>query len=187
MVRRVMNMKPLLYLLLVMSLLIIPASATITVTPSTITSTSITWTWNPTGVDNISIDGVFVCNVNPSTQTFTLSDLGPNEPHTIQVITDTDYGTNTATTKGDTNADLISTWWYLVLIMVLCAVGMGIRKMGIFLIVASAVSVYALVTFIAGNPITGTDPTIEIPFLIYVVFFIIPLWLCFGVKGGVFK
>jgi hypothetical protein len=70
--------------------------------------------------------------------------------------------------------------------MILCVVGMG-RKLGIFLLVASAVSLYALYTFINGNPITGKDPTIEIPFLIYVVFSIIPVYLALYVKGGIFK
>lgn len=178
-------MRKLFLILAILGLLIIPASATITITPSDVTSSSIMWTWSPITVQNLSIDGVFVCNINPASTSFTLSDLGPNEPHTIEIITAGDSGANTTTTYGNT-ATLAVTWWYLVLILVLCVVGM-MKKLGIFLLVASTVSLYALYLFINGNPITGTDPTIEIPFLIYVVFFVIPLWLCFGVKKGVFK
>jgi hypothetical protein len=184
---RVLNMKQkLILLLIILGLFTIPASASITITPFNITQSSIMWTWSPVTIQNLSIDGVFVCNINPTSTSFTLSDLGPNEPHTITIITAGDSGTNTATTLGDTNYDLITTWWYLVLIAFLCLIGIRPR-LGIFLIVASAVSLYALYVFINGNPINGSDPTKEIPFLIYVIFFIIPLWLVWGVKGGVFK
>jgi hypothetical protein len=181
-------MKPniILLILILVLLFAVPADATITITPADITSTSIQWTWGATTVQNLSIDGVFVCNINPAATSFTLSDLGPNEPHTIEIITAGDSGSNTATTLGDTNYNLISTWWYLVLILILCVVGM-MKKLGIFLLVASAVSLYALYTFINGVPIIGSDPTVEIPFLIYVIFFIVPLWLVWGVKKGVFK
>jgi hypothetical protein len=176
------------YIFILISLILIigSASAAITITPYNVTQSSIMWTWSPVTIQNLSIDGVFVCNINPTTTSFTLSDLGPNEPHTITIITAGDSGTNTATTAGDTNYDLITTWWYLVLILILCVVGMRPR-LGIFLIIASAVSLYALWIFINGNPINGSDPTIQIPFLIYVIFFIVPLWLVWGVKKGVFR
>jgi hypothetical protein len=189
----VVNMKHIFLILALLGLCIIPASAVLTVTPVDVTSSSIMWQWDPTTVQNLSIDGLFVCGINPVSTTFILSDLGPNEPHTIEIITTTDSGVNTTTTLGDVNVEqstgvlsLIATWWYLILIAILCLVGMK-RKLGIFLIVASAVSIYALIVFINGNPITGTDPLIELPFIIYLIFFVVPLWLCFGVKGGVFK
>jgi hypothetical protein len=180
-----MNLK-FIFILISLILLIGSASAVITITPYNVTQSSIMWTWSPVTIQNLSIDGVFVCNINPTATSFTLSDLGPNEPHTITIITAGDSGTNTTTTAGDTNYNLITTWWYLVLIAFLCLIGIRPR-LGIFLIIASAVSLYALVIFINGNPINGSDPTKEIPFLIYVVFFIVPLWLVWGVKGGVFK
>jgi hypothetical protein len=183
-----------LILAIIAGLLIVPAAATITITPTDVTTSSIMWSWSPTTVQNLSIDGIFVCNFNPTATDFVLSGLGPNEPHTITIITAGDSGSNTTTTLGNTNTEqstdlltLLTTWWYLILILVLCVAGM-MRKLGIFLIVASAVSLYALYVFIIENPtITGTDVLIQIPFLIYVAFFIIPLWLVWGVKGGVFK
>jgi hypothetical protein len=179
--------------LLVLMLATAPVSATIDITPTNVTSSSIMWGWSPVTIQNLSIDGVFVCNVNPASTSFTLSDLGPNEPHTINIITAGNSGENTTYTLGDTNVNqstdfltLLTTWWYLVLILILCVVGM-MRRLGIFLIVASCVSLYALYEFITLNPNPGTSPLVQIPFLIYVVFFIIPIWLCFGVKKGVFK
>ena len=181
-----MKNKILILTLLAAIFLIATASATITITPTNVTSSSIMWQWSPITIQNLSIDGVFVCNVNPAATSFILSDLGPNEPHTIDIITAGDSGENTTSTSGDVNSDFLSTWGYLILILILCVVGM-MRKLGIFLIVASAVSFYGLIVFINGNPITGTDPASQILFIIYLIFFIVPIWLCFGVKKGVFR
>lgn len=186
--------KKILFLMAVLLLLIaIPASATIEITPSSVTTSSIMWTWDPITVQNLSIDGVFVCNFNPAGTDFVLSGLGPNEPHTITIITAGDSGSNTTTTLPNTNTEqstgfltLLTTWWYLGLIVILCVVGM-MKKLGIFLVVASGVSLYALYDFIQTAVPADGNPYTQIPFLIYVVFFIIPLFLVFFVKGGVFK
>lgn len=186
-------MKRLLLLFLILGLLAVPAMATIDITPINVTSSSIQWGWSSVTIQNLSIDGVFVCNFNPAATDFILSDLGPNEPHTITIITAGDSGTNTTYTSGNANQDestdlysLINTWWYLVLIAGLCWLGMG-RKLGIFLLVASAVSVYAMYNFVTTVAESSTDPYFQIPFIIYAAFFIIPMWLVWGVKGGVFK
>lgn len=178
--------------MLILGLFIFPVSATIDITPTNVTSSSILWEWSPVTIQNLSIDGIFVCNFNPAATSFVLSDLGPGEPHTITIITAGDSGANTTYTLADTNAQqstdlmgMLNTWRYLILIVILCVVGM-IRRLGIFLPVASIVSLYALYEFITINVIAEGNPLIEIPFLIYVVFFIIPLWLVV-LKGGVFR
>jgi hypothetical protein len=179
-------------IMLILGVFILPVSATIDITPTNVTSSSILWEWSPVTIQNLSIDGIFVCNFNPAATSFVLSDLGPGEPHTITIITAADSGSNTTYTLLDTNVEqstdlmgFINAWGYLILIIILCVVGM-IRRLGIFLPVASAVSLYALYEFITVNVISEGNPLIEIPFIIYVIFFIIPLWLIV-VKGGAFK
>lgn len=186
-------MKPNLFLLTVLTIIaLIPmAGATITITPNGIGTDYIEWGWSPATVTNISIDGLFVCGFDPAASAFTLSSLDPNSTHTIIVYTAGDSGSNTTTTKpadqGNNLLQHLNTWWYLILIALLCVIGMGVRKLGIFLIVASMVSVYACYAFVTSNDIGNSSPYIQLPFLIYVAFFIIPLWLVWGVKGGVFK
>jgi hypothetical protein len=187
--------KEFLILIALIILTIVPVQAAIVIDGSNVTSSSIMWQW-PSGLTlvNVSIDGMYVCNFNPTSDNFVLSGLGANEPHTITLITATDTGSNTTSTLTNANTEqstdfmtLLNDWWYLILIVVLCLVGMK-RGLGIFLIVASGVSLYALVAFLAENPMTGSsNPLIEIPFLIYVTFFIIPLFLCYMVKGGITK
>lgn len=189
-------MKKLIMILSIIALLLlaIPVSAIINVDATTVTSTSILWTW-PAGTDvtNISIDGVYVCGFNPTGTNFVLSGLGPSETHTITVLRVGDSGSNITQTLADANTaqstDLMSflnSWGYLILIIICCVVGM-MRKLGIFLIVASIVSLYALVSFITTNTIGDSSVFVQLPFLIYVVFFIFPLFLCLVVKGGVTK
>jgi hypothetical protein len=171
-----------------------PVQAAITITPVSVTSSSIMWEWaGGLTLTNMSIDGLFVCGYNPVSTSFVLSDLKPNEPHTITILTAGDSGSNTTYTTADTNIEqstgvlsLLNAWWYLIVICLLCLIGM-MRKLGIFLIVASAVSLFALYDFITMNVITGSSPLVELPFMIYVLFFIFPLFLVFMVKGGVTK
>ena len=183
-----------LFCLFLLALLTPRTSAEIIITPTSVTTTSIQWEWTgPIIIQNLSIDGILVNDFNPFTESFTISDLNPDEPHTIMIITESDNGSNTSTTLPDNaiekTQDLVSlvlTWWYLILIAVLCVIGM-MRKLGAFLLIASMVSLYALIVFLQENTITGTDPLIQLPVYIYVAFFLTPLWLVWGVKGGVFK
>lgn len=151
------------------------------------------WSWPPTVILNISVDGVFVERFNPVENSFTLSNLKPGEVHTITLLSLLDSGNNVTYTLADPNEEsishllfLLSNWGYLILILLLCVIGM-MRRLGIFLIIASAVSCVALAEFITNNVIDKGQTFIEVQFLIYVSFFIIPLWLCFGVKKGVFS
>jgi len=187
--------KRLFLLFIIVLMTAMPAtSALITVTPISITSTSIMWQWaGGVTLTNVSIDGMYVCGFNPSATSFVLSDLKPNEPHTITIVTAGDTGSNTTSTIPDANIEestgfltLLNSWWYLIIICLLCVIGM-MRKLGIFLVIASAVSLFALYDFITNNTITGTTPLTELPLIIYVVFFIFPLFLVSYVKGGVTK
>jgi hypothetical protein len=187
-------LKKIILALIIVLTILSPVQAAITITPVSVTSSSIMWEWaGELTLTNVSIDGMFVCGYNPVSTSFVLSDLQPNEPHTITILTAGDSGSNTTTTLADTNIvqstgilTLLNEWWYLIIIAIFCVIGM-MRKLGIFLVVASMVSLYALYDFITANVITGSSPLIELPFLIYVVFFIFPLFLVFMVKGGVTK
>ena len=174
--------------------LIYPVSAAIAITPSDVTTSSITWTWAPTTITNASVDGVFVCGFDPVATSFTLSGLGPGELHTLNLISSGDSGSNSTKTLEDAGKEstdsisgLLNSWVILFIVIIFCcAIGM-MRRLGIFLIAASAVSLYGLYNFITVNVMTQGQPMIEIPFLIFIVFIIIPLWLVWGVKRGVFK
>jgi hypothetical protein len=167
-----------------------PVSAEINITPSDITTTSIMWTWEPITIQNISIDGKLIDNFNPSATSFILSDLKPGEPHTIDIVTSTDTGTNITKTliNPPSNQEdfyqILKTWVYLLFVLAFCIAGMQ-RRLGVFLIVASVISLYALYIFITSN-IPGTDPLIEIPFYVYIFFFLFPHYMAFR-KGGYTK
>ena len=184
-------LKSLAFLLLVI-LVISPCSATIPITASPISQTAITWTWGSgLTLNGVFVDGVNISNYNPAASQFTLSNLKPNETHTILITTASDSGTDSATTlqeAGSTQWTLIlswlNTWAYLILIAILCVIGMR-PKLGVFLIVASVVSLFALIMFIQSN-VPGTDLFVEIPFLIYGAFFLFPHFLAYG-KGGYLK
>lgn len=189
-----MKLIPFFVFLVMAFLLIAPASATIMITPSDVTTTSITWSWSPTTITNASIDGVFICGFDPVSTTFTLSGLGPGELHTLNLVSSGDSGSNSTKTledPGKTNNDAISSllnsWVILfIIIIVCCAVGM-MPRLGILLIAAAFVSLYGLYNFITNNVISQGEPLIEIPLIIFIAFTIIPLWLVWGVKRGVFK
>lgn len=187
-------MKRFLLTLFTLMLLISAASATINITAGPISQTAITWTW-PVSVTATGIvsDGINVTDFNGASHSYVQSDLKPNETHSIYIVSATDSGSANATTLQDTGntattdfIPMLSTWGYLILIAVLCVIGM-MRKLGIFCVVASAVSIYAMYAFISANTINTSNPYLEIPFLIYLTFFIVPLWLVLGVKGGIFK
>lgn len=174
-------------LLAFIALAITPASATITITPVNVTSSSIMWSWSPVTVQNLSIDGVFVCNINPASTNFILSGLGPNEPHTINIITAGDSGSNTTTTAGDTNTNqstglltFLNTWGYLILIIVMFIAGSKVHW--IFYWFGSIVSLYALALFIQQYPSITTDIW-HVEFYIYlctflmgIVFWVLRIW-----------
>jgi hypothetical protein len=182
------------FLLIFAVALIAPASGTIAITPGDITTSSISWTWAPTTITNASVDGVIICGFDPVATSFTLSGLGPGELHTLKLLSAGDSGSNSTKTLEDAGKEsndaisgLLNSWVLLfIVIVVCCAIGM-MRRLGIFLIAASAVSLYGLYNFITVNVMAQGQPLIEIPFLIFIVFIIIPLWLVWGVKRGVFK
>jgi hypothetical protein len=141
------------------------------------------WTWDPITIQNLSIDGVFVENVNPTSTRFTVSDLRPNEPHTIEIITALDRGMNTTTTAADTNIDQstdlltsINTVIYLFIIILFFFTGIKIHW--VFYWFGSSVSLYALYAFIQKNPVITTD-IMHINFFMYIGLFLmgIVLWL----------
>lgn len=194
-------MKRLFLSLILVTLLILPVHAfTIFADPGT---DYIRWTWtdDDTAIYKLSLDGGTQVYYNltfpaPAAGQFIQSDLNPGSFHSIDIIDDigdSSHSFNSSYTLVS-NQDaqwtgfltLLNTWWYLILIAVLCAIGM-LRKLGIFLIVASVVSLYALYVFIHANTIQQNNVLTELPFLIYIVFVVFPLFLCFIVKGGVTK
>lgn len=103
----------------------------------------IQWNWSETPISNISIDGVYVCDLDYNAHQLTLSDLGDNQLHTIIVYkNDTVNGTSSARTTTSGNYDVgafIKTYLFFI---VAC----------IFLILAVAYEGYfAFVSFIFGG------------------------------------
>lgn len=171
-------------------LMAIPVSAAIDVTVQSRTMTTIIWTWPPgTPITNESVDGIMVYTFDPNLNLFDLSDLPPNENHTFCIYTAADSGCNTASTLPDTTiyqqlTALLVQWWYLALITVFVILGMQ-RKMGVFLLVASVVSLYALAMHVIAVPVQDTN-IMNLPFYLYLFFFIFPYVLIYF-KGGWFK
>lgn len=91
------TMKKLFFLIcLVLLFCIYPISASLTVNTVNIGTTYIEWNWSAT-ITDISIDGLTVCKPDLTSKSFVLSDLLPNETHTIKIFSLDDNGT--ATTK----------------------------------------------------------------------------------------
>jgi hypothetical protein len=171
-------------------LMVIPVSATVNITTQQIGMTNIVWTW-PLGtqITNESVDGIMVYTFDPNLNSFDLSSLPPNESHIFCIYTPDDSGCNTASTLPDTTiyqqiTALLVKWWYLALITVFIILGMQ-RKMGVFLIVASIISLYALTMDLMISPVQTTDIA-HLPFFLYLFFFIFPYVLIYF-KGGWLK
>jgi hypothetical protein len=156
------------------------------------------WTDDDTAIWKIVLDGGVTTITNQTyptdSQEYIYSGLDPLTAHSIAIfddVGDTVASYNSTTTLPSTAGqegfnNFLITWGYLILIAILCVVGM-MRKLGIFLIVAAAVSLYAIYALIQANTISSSNPYTEIPFLIYLVFFVVPIYLALVVKGGVFK
>lgn len=178
------------FVIIAVLLMVIPVSAAISVTVERVSMTSIVWTWPPgTAIVNESVDGILVYNFDPNLNLFDLSELPANESHTLCIYTAADSGCSTASTLPDTTiyqqlTALLVQWWYLALITVFIILGMQ-RKMGVFLIVASVISLYALTMYLIAEPVQTTDIT-HLPFFLYIFFFIFPYILIYF-KGGWLK
>ena len=81
-------------LIVLLCLLINPASAAINITVSDIGYNFIHWTWTPGVNTTVSIDGVNIPDIDQNTGAYILSGIGPGELHQINVYSDTDTGMN---------------------------------------------------------------------------------------------
>jgi len=182
--------KKILFVLLAVGLFCLPASALITITPISVTSTDIQWSWAAgLNVTSLSVDGYLVYQFDHTSNTFVLSQLNPNETHTILINTPTDTGTNTTktlpiTANQEAFYGYLNTWIYLLFIAAFMAIG-TMRRLGIFHGIASLTSLYALVQFLQTNA-PGSDLLSELPLIIYVLFIFFPL-VCVYFKGGFLK
>jgi hypothetical protein len=87
------------------SLIFLPVHAENIVISNTTTETTIQWQWTNTsiiGVDNITIDGYKLCNFDPLSIKFILSDLKPSTQHEIIIYANSSVATQTTTTKENT-------------------------------------------------------------------------------------
>lgn len=182
--------------IILMAGLICPlANAKVTVNSSLavceISDTSITWNYSyltdnrPLGA---TLDGVIIEGWKTDLiYNYTASNLVPGTTHEFCIFDDATVNCEVGATSDTMDlSEEIQPWWYLLLIMGCCIIGM-MRRLGFFHLIASAVSLYGLYEFIQYSELTETDPLMQILFYIYIAFFIVPLWLVWGVKKGVFK
>jgi hypothetical protein len=95
-----MNMKRLLVLMCICTLLIQGASATITITPVDVGCTYIKWDWGSgLTITEMYFDGNVMCGYDTEAQNITFTDLNPGELHTLQLLTAGDSGTNATYTN----------------------------------------------------------------------------------------
>jgi hypothetical protein len=86
------------------SLIIQPINANPIVISNSTTETTIQWVWTNTslGVDNLTIDGYKLCNFDPLSTKFILSELEPSTQHEIIIYANSSSATQTTTTKENT-------------------------------------------------------------------------------------
>lgn len=81
--------------ILLLILLIQPASAFINVNATEVGTTYIQWTWDSgLNLTDILIDGSIICGYETTNASIILTGLNPSELHSITVLTDFDYGSN---------------------------------------------------------------------------------------------
>ncbi len=160
-------------------------------TVTDITDTTISWFYTylsdnrPLGatLDGVEIEGWKTDLV----YNYTATGLKPETYHEFCIFGDATANCESATTLKSTEIPAqLEPWIITLVIMVCCVVGM-MRRLGIFLPIASVISLIGLYSLIQETGMTGSDPITDVQFYIYIAFFIIPLWLVFGIKKGVFK
>lgn len=113
--------------LLLILLFIYPSSA-FTVNVVDKGTNFIQWSWVQNPTTNVSIDGILVCNLDPNSQEFILSDLGENECHTIAVYTDMETGTATTCTDVTSTTTIVDfTASYLIFIVAIICILIGTK------------------------------------------------------------
>ena len=116
------------FLLIGIILLISPISALL-ITTENITASSITWSWDASPIANISINGVYVCDLDPNSHKLTLSDLQEEEYHTIIVYENntSNASTTTQTNKATTSRIIDFTYAYLIFIVAILCILAGLK------------------------------------------------------------
>lgn len=119
--------KLIIILLLSIVLLSSVVSAVIPITEDNKTSTYIKWSWAAgTTLVNLSVDGYRVVLADYNDNKFILSDLNPNEVHTLKIYTASDSGTYTSTTLPDVgDATLAIIFGYIFFIAAIIAIIIG--------------------------------------------------------------
>jgi hypothetical protein len=189
---------------IVLCIAIVPHASAFAITAQDITESSITWNVTSIGspeivISSVSFDGVNLTERDPGATLFIQSGLKPDEWHSIRVET-SDTLSKTALAKTNVSAldrsttssnneilqlaDFFNTWIYLILIVIFVAAGL-IRRLGFLEVVASIISLYALVKYVSENDLSVTDIW-HVNFILYIFFFIFPYIIVYF-KGGFTK
>ena len=192
------------------SLAICPASARdITNLTPQVGLNYINWTWDDVRdsyIDAIYIDGFYAqgntteWGIDPKNGfhmgSFILTGLNPNETHQITVWDDYPFtnanglqsdattlsGEQVQNTEGESLLAWSNQWIWVIAIMVLMIAG-TLRRLGVFAVLASIVSLVALGNFVINNPSISASLN-DIYFYIYAFFFVFP-WIYLHFKGGI--
>jgi hypothetical protein len=137
----------------------------INVTAIQVNQSVIVWQWN-TGlnVTALSIDGYTINNADKTSNQFILSDLLPNEKHTIKIYTDIESESNSATTLSSSQSniyDIIYQYMFLIIGIILIFVGIYTKRKEPYLIAG-------LAAFI-GLGIIGENLVGKIIYIIFII------------------
>jgi hypothetical protein len=180
---------------LILAIALITTVSAFEITTDQITETSIIWNASSvTGnITAVSFDGITISNFDLDTEHFVQSGLNPGEWHSIRIQTDDleskeafAQTNSSAVDAAKTELDLLIFFWaYLVLIIALVTLGM-VPKLGFIEIVASCVSIYAIVDYLSTSPDFSEINIYQIRFILYIFFVIFPYVLIY-LKGGFTK
>jgi hypothetical protein len=136
-------------ILLIGIILLISSVSALSITVENITSTSIQWSWDVAPIANISINGVYVCDLDPNAHKLTLSDLKEEEYHTIIVYeNETSNATSTVQTNKSSSAKIIDfIFAYLLVIAAIICILAG-TKLPILAWLGAGLSIVGVTTTI---------------------------------------
>lgn len=145
-------MKQLSFILIIGLLLIAGpgiASAAINVTADTVATNYIRWTWAPQTLTGINVDGKLISSFDPAASSYILSNIGPEELHSITIYTAGDSGTNTTQSLPEESGDVpLGIWIYGIpaVLMLLVARYARVAVLNVLCIIFGLFGIYQLLS-----------------------------------------